>query len=262
MCVPPAHKQETPYMNSIQTLLAMLLCVSCVGLLNGCEDRSGTATTAQPSHHAGSNAADEYRSLHAAMPEQLRTALRDSRGNLTPQVQRMLPSNQALIDRLVWATRLEHCNWEIDYTPGLDTLLPHLGYIRDFTRLLQVDARRSADAGDPDTAAENTAALLRMTRHIGGQTAIEALVGFALLRVASDIVIDYQHQWSSAHRRMLLEEIQRIDRRDPLGGEAMLDNDRHVSRQAGDHGPDEDRFRESQTEVIEGLDEAIRLLRS
>jgi hypothetical protein len=139
--------------------------------------------------------------------------------------------------------------------------LPHLSAARDLTRLLQVDSRRAVRSGDLDTAAENTAALVRMARHIGGRSVIEALVGFAILSVAGDLAVDSAGAWNQSQRTLLLREFERIGGRDPLAADAMLANEQRVSREAGLPGPDVDHFRRTQQETMQWVSESLRLLR-
>jgi len=152
------------------------------------------------------NAAEEYRSLYDAMGGNLIALLDEGSGVLTPQLERALPDAQPIIARLVWATGLEYCDWEIDYSRGIVTELPNLRKLRELTRLLRDDAQRAIRDGDMDTAAEEIAAIVRMSRHVRGKGTLEAMVAFAVAHVAMDIVIEHDGSWNSSQRDLMLDE--------------------------------------------------------
>jgi hypothetical protein len=248
-------------MRSVARLaLPFVVVVLHLGFLFGCTEESAHPE-AQSAPAPADNAAEEYRSLHAAMASALIAQLKQAGGALTPELERHLPAAQPVIDRLVWATRLEWCDWEIDYSAGYDTDLPHLSKLRDLALLLRADARRAMHAGDEDTAAEDVAAIVRMSRHVGGKGPIEAMVAFAMLFTAGDLTTEYAGSWNKSQRRTVRLEFQQIDRRDPFGGDAMLEWDNQLAARTGTPGPDEEWFRSAQQKAVDRLARAIEALK-
>lgn len=89
------------------------------------------------------------------------------------------------MDDLERASRETHCDFQVRYEDGYAALLPHLGQMRNFARLLTTDARRLALAGDTQGAADRLATALRMARHItGDRILISSLVSAAIADMA------------------------------------------------------------------------------
>lgn len=243
-----------------RSVLLVAFVVPHLCFLFGCEKESAEpeaqsiATTTQ-------NAAEEYRSLHAAMGVGLIAQLERAGGELTPELERSLPTAQPVIDRLVWATRLDRCDWSIDYSAGSDTELPHLPKLRELARLLRAHAQQAARSGDLETAAQDVAAIVRLSRHVGGESAIEAMVAFAMLRVGTDLAVEHAGTWSKKQRDMVLVELRRIDPHDPFGGNAMLEGSRQLAAREGMVIDEEERwFTTGQREAVNGLAAAISAL--
>jgi hypothetical protein len=244
----------------VRSVLLLTFAVPYACFVTGCEKEPAKPEApfvSAPAH----NAAEEYRSLHAAMASALIAQLKQARGALTPELERHWPAAQPVIDRLVWATRLAWCDWEIDCSAGYDTDLPHLSKLRELVWLLRADAHRAMQVGDEDTAAEDVAAIVRMSRHVGGKAPIEAMVAFAMLLTAGDLTTEYAGSWNRSQRRTVRLEFQQIDRRDPFGGDAMLEWEKQLAARTGMPGPDEEWFRSTHQKAVDGLARAIEALK-
>lgn len=85
------------------------------------------------------------------------------------------------VRQVMEATKLRKCDFEPPWEQGVEVLLPHLGKMRTYTRLLRADARRLEIEGDADAAAERLAAMVRLARHAtNDHILISALVGTAI----------------------------------------------------------------------------------
>lgn len=252
----PCWRQRSVRLAARSIVMVILASVAC---LTAC-GREAPTPDLGPSTSV-TNAADEYRSLHVAMGPQLVASLGQSSGELSPEVNRLLPSAQPVVARLVWATRLERCEWGIDYGAGAETELPHLPKLRDLARLLRAHAQQAARSGDMDTAAEDVAAIVRLSRHVGGESAIEAMVAFAMLRVGTDLAVEHAGTWNKKQRDMVLAELRQIDPRDPFGGNPMMEETRRLAAREGLAVDEEERwFTTAQVEAVNGLAAAIRAL--
>jgi hypothetical protein len=111
----------------------------------------------------------------------------------------------------------DECDFEIDYSQGFDTLLPHLGMMRVAEKLLGADARRLLLARDVPGAARRTAALYRMAGQIKGDgVLISSLVGVAIANTANvEANRLIEHGLSDDDRRLILAAINTYDDTDP-----------------------------------------------
>lgn len=76
-------------------------------------------------------------------------------------------ANLPAINALLLATQTEKCNFGVNYPLGNSAPLPQLKKLREAGRLLALDARMKAHAGDHAGAASTLAAMYALARHIG-----------------------------------------------------------------------------------------------
>ena len=146
------------------------------------------------------------------------------------------------LDDLDRASREPVCDFQVRYEDGYNALLPHLGSMRDFARLLVADARRLALAGDEQGAAARLATVLRMARHLAAdRVLISSLVSAAMANLAiqeAHWLLDRTGDVRQV-REALLPAIQRFPEHDPHGVEAALRTERDfvASLARSFHGP-------------------------
>mgnify|MGYP000116380519 CR=1 FL=1 len=165
--------------------------VALVVMGAGCDKKQpssaspGTDSVAAPAL-GSENAAQTYLSVYDALGKPLLDAVANG-----DAADAMLKQHAADIEKIVEASRSPSCDFGVDYSAGLETMLPHLGKLRPLARVLKADATRLLAAGDTDAAAKRVAALLRMAMQIAkpGRTMIELLVANAIALLATDIVI-------------------------------------------------------------------------
>ena len=93
---------------------------------------------------------------------------------------------QDAVEGLLRAAAVERCDFGLEHELGLDMTLPHLGQVRSGARLLAIDARRLAAAGEHDAAAARVGAIFRSAAHIrSDHFAISSFVACALAQVAA-----------------------------------------------------------------------------
>lgn len=135
------------------------------------------------------------------------------------------------LEDLERASRETHCDFQVRYEDGYAALLPHLGHMRNFARLLVTDARRLALAGETQAAAERLATALRMARHVtGDRILISSLVSAAMTDVAIkeaywllDRTQDAEHV-----REILGQALERFPTDDPHNVELALRTERDL----------------------------------
>ncbi len=79
------------------------------------------------------------------------------------------------------ASRMKRCDFESRWENGVETLLPHLGFMRRTARAMRVDARWALVHDKPAKAVEDVTAMFRMAAHVtNDRILISSLVGAAI----------------------------------------------------------------------------------
>lgn len=170
------------------------------------------------------NAALHYLRAHPTFDRtgvgELFDAMQDDDSVLEPgsEGSRQMLERQQAVDIVLKGAFMDECDFEIDYSHGFDTLLPHLGQVRALSRLLAVDARRLEFAEDLNGSATRTAALYRMAGHVGRDgVLINSLVGMAIANVANEQAGRLASKdLSDADRKIILNAIDSLSAHDPF----------------------------------------------
>ncbi|NQT02821.1 MAG: hypothetical protein HQ580_12405 [Planctomycetes bacterium] len=96
------------------------------------------------------------------------------------KIEEFLKKNRRVIDIALDATRIDHCDWGLDYSQGTEVLLPPHHKARDIFALLAAEARMQADRGDYKKALGRCISIYRMARHLNERPIISYLVGIAI----------------------------------------------------------------------------------
>ena len=90
------------------------------------------------------------------------------KGNIksNEKIEEFLKKNRRIIDIVLDATRIDHCDWGLDYSQGTEVLLPPHYQAREIFTLLAVEARMQADRGDYRKALGRSMSIYRMARHL------------------------------------------------------------------------------------------------
>jgi hypothetical protein len=97
------------------------------------------------------------------------------------------------------ASRLSHCDWELDYSLGHAMPLPHLGRMQELTQLMLLKARMAEEQG----ALEQHRVMLRMARHVAVTPLLLSRLAGAWIEVgAITSMAAMLPQWSRATRAM------------------------------------------------------------
>jgi len=104
------------------------------------------------------------------------------KGNIesNEKIEEFLKKNRRVIDIALDATRIDHCDWGLDYSQGTEVLLPPHHKARDIFALLAAEARMQADRGDYRKALGRCISIFRMARHLNERPIICYLVGTAI----------------------------------------------------------------------------------
>ena len=85
---------------------------------------------------------------------------------------------------LVTAAKIDYCDWGVDYSQGMDTLLPGLSSFKRYARLLMADAKIHASKGNYDLAMDRCITMQKFASHVGDETIISALLGMSIDAIA------------------------------------------------------------------------------
>ncbi len=88
--------------------------------------------------------------------------------------------NRRIIDMVLDATRIDRCDWGLDYSQGTEVLLPPHNQARNIFFLIAAEATMQFDRGHTRTALERCVAMYRMARHLNERPLICYLVGIAI----------------------------------------------------------------------------------
>jgi len=96
------------------------------------------------------------------------------------KIEECLKKNRRIIDMVLDASRIDHCDWGLNYSQGTEVLLPPHNKARDIFALLAAEARTQADMGDYKKALDRCISIYRMARHLNERPIISYLVGIAI----------------------------------------------------------------------------------
>jgi len=104
------------------------------------------------------------------------------KGNIksNEKIEEFLKKNRRIINIVLDATRIDHCDWGLDYSQGMEVLLPPHHRARQIFALLAVEARMQADRGDYKKALGRCISIYRMARHLNERPLTTYLVGCAI----------------------------------------------------------------------------------
>jgi hypothetical protein len=98
---------------------------------------------------------------------------------------KLLESSRTSLMYVQRATRKPHCDWGLDYSDGLELLMPHLSKLRNLARLSLLDARHEFSRKHWQAGAAEASSMFIVARHAGQEPVLIAiLVGNAIDQMA------------------------------------------------------------------------------
>lgn len=136
--------------------------------------------------------ADDLRQVREAQTKSKAADGGDGQGQSAVSAERVdeiLENNGGTIRMVIEASKLERCDWGVQYSKGPLALLDHVGPMRMVTHVLDAKAERLAAAGDLAGAAEHIGAIFNIAEHTTqDRIMISSLVSIAMSKVASNRV--------------------------------------------------------------------------
>ncbi|MCP4258141.1 MAG: hypothetical protein GY774_11690 [Planctomycetes bacterium] len=115
------------------------------------------------------------------------------KGNIksNKKIEEFMKKNRRIIDMVLDASQIDHCDWGLDYSRGTEVLLPPHHKARDIFALLAAEARMHADTGDYKKALDRCISIYRMARHLNERPIVSYLVGTAINGANNKCVIQF-----------------------------------------------------------------------
>jgi hypothetical protein len=129
--------------------------------------------------------------LYQADDEMNDMLLRFAKGRieLNEKIKEFINKNRQIVNTVLDASEIKHCDWGLDYSKGTEVLLPPLHKLRQLLGLVLADARIPAQQGDYKTALSRCISVYKMAQHLNERPVILYLVGIAFNAVANDCII-------------------------------------------------------------------------
>ena len=108
---------------------------------------------------------------------------------LDENVERVIKRHKRAIGLLSDASTVEHCDWGVDYSKGVQTYLPELYLARFAAVLLVADARRLMENGEIKGGLNRLLAIHRIARHVVSDgVTIFHLVGLSMSELSNQVL--------------------------------------------------------------------------
>jgi len=186
------------------------------------------ATVAYPPDNA---AVLYYRACqwHQSDPEmeQMLTDLSKGKIEINERIEKYVQRNRRSIGFVLDASEAKDCDWGMDYSKGIETVMPPLHMFRKLAWLIMADAKILAAQGDCEAAIGRCLSLHKFARHVSDRTLLMHLVGIAINDISNKCIQDILSE-SPANLETLswlknqILEIENI----PLSFKACIDTDR------------------------------------
>lgn len=116
--------------------------------------------------------------------------LRNGRIEPNEEIKEFLKMNRRVIDFVLDASEIRHCDWGVDYSQGCEALMPPFHKFRRLSYLTFADARVLAQQGDYKTALSRCISVYKMARHVNERLIISYLVAVGLSDVTNDCIVE------------------------------------------------------------------------
>jgi len=161
------------------------------------------------------NAALVYWQAFAMLPEidaKERSPLEDwKKVKIDEKVRKLLKQADISLRLMHKAVAIDACDWGVDWDEDLGLIFPHLGKARRLGKLAMLRARIHFADGKTDAALADIVAVLRLSRHVGGNGVIvELLVQFAIEREALNMGSAQLPNLTAEQKKFLAELLDRL----------------------------------------------------
>lgn len=137
--------------------------------------------------------------------------------------------DNSIIDELEVASKVENCDWGLDFSDGFTTLMPSLSYMKPFYSLILADGAIAAEEGDMDAALEKNLVVRRMAHHQSNEVMISYLAACVMVNKSDEALTHLLSTYSmdentlvNLKRELLQTPYRPQPLREPLIGECNI----------------------------------------
>lgn len=127
------------------------------------------------------------------MDETMNTMLGDvikDKTEINETIRDYVKKNQKVVQILLDASEIEHCDWGINFSQGYETEIPHPFKMKEVGRLMLANAKILAQQGDYEEALMHCISAYKMGKHTGDISLICYMVGTLIITATNDCVAD------------------------------------------------------------------------
>jgi hypothetical protein len=203
----------------IKMILAAMLVVICAGMVYG---------------YPPENAAVLYYKAAAIyeVDEEMGKVLADlqkGRVDVNDAIREFVRKKQQVVDTLLDASVVKHCDWGLNYSQGFTMDVPYLGKMRKLSQLVVAKAKILSADGDYEGAIGYCMGLGRMARHVNDRTFICYLVAIAINSMSNECLAEIMGDmpYDKDNFNLIKRQLQAVERkalsiRPALSGELEL----------------------------------------
>jgi len=122
--------------------------------------------------------------------EQMLSDLSRGKIEVNEKIKKFVKSNKRAIDFAIAASGVTNCDWGMDYSKGMATVLPPLYTFKNLARLILADAKIMAEKSDYKSAIDRCLSLERFARHVSDRSMMTYLFGLAINKEADKYIQD------------------------------------------------------------------------
>jgi len=129
---------------------------------------------------------------YRAEPDMERMLSDLSRGKieLNEEIKKLVKNNKRAIDFAIDASGVTNCDWGMDYSKGMATVLPPLHTFKKLATLILADAKIMAEKGDYKSAIDLCLSVERFARHVNDRNMMNYVFGLAINKEADTHIQD------------------------------------------------------------------------
>jgi hypothetical protein len=158
----------------------------------------------------------------------IREYQRDPHAAPSATVRAVLARVEPVLSAARSGARQEYNDFGLDYTQGIELMLPHLGKLRNIGRLMAADAAVRLHDGDASGAADQIASVYRIADHLpADEILISSLVGQAVFQSADRVAqmgLD-RGDFGPTESSTLRDALQTLGERDPFDLTGAMENE-------------------------------------
>jgi len=122
--------------------------------------------------------------------EQMLSDLSRGKIELNEEIKKFVKGNKLAIDFAIAASGVTNCDWGMDYSKGMATVLPPLHTFKKLAGLIIADAKIMAEKGDYKSAIDRCLSVERFARHVSDRNLMNYLFGLAIKGEADKYIQD------------------------------------------------------------------------